>query len=86
VTPIEDARNLGPKTGVRLRAIGVETLEDLRSMGWREVCERLAAFDPAAIHLTFFQAVAGAEFDVDWRELDPQIDAEVRRLRDSLRT
>lgn len=79
-TPIEHARNLSDLTGGELRGVGIETLEDLRRVGWREACLMLVSENPQRINLNAFTAIIGAEMDLDWRNVDPKLKEEARQM------
>jgi hypothetical protein len=84
-TPIEDARNLGPKTGAELRAVGIGTLEKLRDIGWEAALERVIERFPERANLNMAAALIGAERDCDWREVSSNDKAYARKLLERLR-
>lgn len=77
MTPIEQARNLGPITAAELRRAGIRTVEDLRAMGWQEAWAKLVDVFPNRRNANMGYALAGADLDIDWRELPPAVKAEV---------
>ena len=77
-TPIEAAKNIGPVLGAELRSLGVETLENLRAIGWERAFTRLVEMYPDRVNLNAVCALAGAVEDTIWRRLEPQLKAEVR--------
>ncbi|MBM3755694.1 MAG: hypothetical protein FJW38_17125 [Acidobacteria bacterium] len=77
MTPIEDARNLGPKSAAVLRRAGVRTVEDLREMGWQEAWARVVEIFPNRRNTNMGYGLAGACLDVDWRKLPAEVRAEV---------
>ena len=79
-TPIEKARNLGPKTGADLRVIGVDTLEKLTTLGWCEALERIAVAFPDRANLNMARALIGAVEDVGWLEISPSDLGEARLI------
>ena len=78
--PLSGARNLGPVTAVELRAAGIESLAQLRELGWEEACARWAALFPARLNLNAFCAVIGALEECDWRAVPPERKESARRL------
>lgn len=68
-TKISEARNLGPRTEQELNAIGVMSLEDVKKLGWEEVCFRYISSYPGRLNLNLVYAMIGAVKDQDWRGL-----------------
>lgn len=58
--PIEDAMNLGPATGARLREVGISTVEKLVEVGWEDAMLRLVERDRGCIHTMLAWALMGA--------------------------
>ncbi|HBY59099.1 MAG TPA: hypothetical protein DEH78_04715 [Solibacterales bacterium] len=81
MTPIEEARNLGPVTGAELRALGIATIERLRELGWQEAWALWRERFPERAHLIAGYAIAGAAEDADWRKLPDWLKREVGRAR-----
>lgn len=77
-------RLLGPTCDPELASLGLETVEDLRELGWEEVCVRWAEAFPLRLNLNAFYGVVAAIEGVDWRELDDGWKRRVRALRDRL--
>ncbi len=77
-------RLLGPTCDPELASIGIETLDDLRELGWEEVCARWADAYPLRLNVNAFVGVVAAIEGVDWRELDPAWKSRIRALRDRL--
>jgi DNA transformation protein len=84
-SPIEDARNLGPISGQEFRSIGIDTVEKLVEIGWREACLRLVDRYPKRINLNAFTAIIGATTGEDWRNVDPELKKEAQVLLKSLK-
>lgn len=61
--PIEDAINLGPATGARLREVGISTVEKLIEVGWEEAMLRMVERDAGNIHTMLAWALMGAVED-----------------------
>jgi hypothetical protein len=59
-TPIEQAMNVGPVVSEELRSLGIETLEQLRNLGWeRAVTQWMFAY-PRRLHPVAAYALIGA--------------------------
>jgi len=73
---ISDLRNLGPKSESWLNEIGVFTLADVRRVGSVEICRLLKHQGlPASLNLVY--AIEAMLLEIDWRELPPQLKAEL---------
>lgn len=68
-TPIRKARNLGPVSASILPDLGIETVEDLRKLGWEEVAMRVMAEHPRFINLNMLRALIGVFHDRDFRDI-----------------
>ncbi|MBM3727868.1 MAG: hypothetical protein FJW40_20895 [Acidobacteria bacterium] len=77
--------NLGPVCTAELAAIGITAVEQIRELGWREVCLRWVEAYPSRINLNAFTGVIGAEHGVHWQRVDPALKQEARRLIQRLR-
>ncbi len=84
-TPIEEARNLGPASGLLLREVGIESLEQLQSIGWQDVLEKACRRFPEAMNLNFATALIGAEIDYDWRRVPSALKTEAKRIINELK-
>lgn len=74
---IASLRNLGGKSEIWLNEIGVYTREDLEKLGSLEIYRILRQRGyPASLNLVY--AIEGALADIDWRELSPNLKAELR--------
>lgn len=78
-------KNLGPISAARLRAVGIDSPEDLRRLGAVEAFLRLRRGLPFDISLVFLYALHGAVTDTDWRQLSESTRARLRRevMKDS---
>lgn len=85
-TPIEEGKNLGPMTGVELRSIGIETIEQLKRQGWEQVFQKLVALYPHRLNLNMLYSLAGATYDVNRRQLDPDLKVECKNLFNEMNT
>lgn len=79
-TPIEEARNLGPVSGGELRSLGIETVEQLKAMGWEKAFHRLCELYPHRANMNMLKSLIGAVDDVDWRKLDSEQKAEAKAV------
>ncbi|MFO0584329.1 MAG: TfoX/Sxy family DNA transformation protein [Anaeromyxobacter sp.] len=75
---------LGPTCAPELASIGLETVEDLRELGWEEACIRWVEAFPLRLNVNAFYGVIAAVEGVDWRELDEGWKRRARALRDRL--
>ena len=75
--PIESLRNLGPKNGQWLRAVGIHSIADLRSIG-PVVAYRIIKRRQPSTSLNLLWAMTAGLEDQDWRDLG---DAAKLRLR-----
>ena len=66
-------RNIGPVTVRQLRSIGIHTPAELFELGAAEVYVRLKRADPERVTRTMLWALAGAELDIDWRQVPSDI-------------
>ena len=69
-TPIELAKNIGPRRGMDLRSLGIETLEQLQIEGWEEIAIKAMELSPEICTLGFLKALAGAATDQGPNTLD----------------
>lgn len=81
---IEKARNLGPVIGSELRPLGIDTVERLREIGWKEAWAMLCARHPERVHLLCGYALLGAEYDLDCMKLPEHYKAQVKAARKQL--
>lgn len=85
VTPIEQARALGPTVGAELRRIGISTKEELLEIGWQEAWVRLIERYPGRLNRNCAYGLAAAVLDIDWRQLPPGVKQEIATLAQQLR-
>jgi hypothetical protein len=74
----------GPVTSPELASLGLHTAEDLRELGWEEVCIRWVEAFPLRLNLNAFYGLIAAVEGVDWRSLDENWRTRARTLRDRL--
>lgn len=79
-TPIESAKNIGPKRGMDLRSLGIETLEQLQEEGWEEIAVKALELYPEICTPGFFKALAGAATEQKVNSLDPGTRATIKSL------
>lgn len=75
---------LGPTCGPELAAIGIETVDDLRELGWEEACIRWSEAFPLRLNVNAFYGIVAAIEGVDWRTLDAGWKARIRALKTRL--
>lgn len=85
MTPIEQARNLGPTSGAELRSVGIESLEQLIDIGWEEAFEKWVIAYPERVNLNAATALIGAVENCDWREVPASLKSEAKVLVRSYR-
>lgn len=77
ISEISRLRNLGGKSEAWLNGIGVFTLDDLKRLGSVEIY-RLLRQQGINGTLNLVYAIEGAINDLDWRELPPQMKADLK--------
>ena len=82
---MDKARNLGPTTAAVMRRAGIKTVEDLRALGWQEAWARVVEMFPNRRNANMGYSLAGADLDIDWRRLPPEVKAEVKAMLARLR-
>jgi hypothetical protein len=85
LTPIEDARNLGPTSAGELAAAGITSREQLVELGWEEAFVRLVRAFPHRCNLNMCYALIGAIEDVDWRRIPATLKSDARETVRTLR-
>lgn len=84
-TPVEEGKNLGLTTGHEFRAVGIETLEQLKRIGWERAIEKVCHQFPHRINLNFISAVIGAVEEQSSRSLDADLKQQARDILEQLR-
>jgi len=82
-TPIEHA--MGPITAAELRSIGIDSVEKVRDMGWREVFLLWIEACPERINLNAAVSLVGAERGVSWLKVAPADKDRARAVVEGLR-
>jgi DNA transformation protein and related proteins len=77
--PLARMKNLGPISSARLRAVGIDSPEELKRVGAVEAYLRLKETHPFEISVVFLYALHGALTDTDWRQLNESTRARLRR-------
>lgn len=79
MSAVEDTVNIGKELGKRLRAVGIETQEELLKLGDDKAFKKLVAKfeDDACTHTRL--ALAGAVRGVRWHGLDKDLRAELTK-------
>ncbi len=72
-------RNLGPISAARLRAVGIDSPDELRRVGAVEAYLKLRESHPFEISVVFLYALHGAVTETDWRQLSESTRARLRR-------
>jgi DNA transformation protein len=76
--PIESLRNLGPKSGQWLWAVGIHSIADLRSIG-PVVAYRIIKQRQPSTSLNLLWAMAAGLEEKDWRDLAEAVKARLRK-------
>jgi DNA transformation protein len=76
--------NLGPVATTWLKAVGIETIEDLKGVGIEEAFGRMVAhgFNVNAVML---YAMEGAVMEKDWNKIDNKRRAELQKIAQSIK-
>jgi DNA transformation protein len=74
-----NVRNIGPVTVLQLQSLGIHTPAQFFDLGAAEVYVRLKQANPTRITRTMLWALAGAELDMDWRQVPASIKDELDR-------
>ncbi|MEQ8822183.1 MAG: TfoX/Sxy family DNA transformation protein [Sumerlaeia bacterium] len=85
MTPLEKARNIGPKCAAELEAVGIGSLEELRRMGWEVAYEIWTAAFPDRIHAMAAYALIGAVEDCNCLSLPEDLKRRARRATERMR-
>ena len=72
-------RNIGSKSAQYLKAVGIQTAEDLSEIGAVEGYHRTKAAFPDKVSLNMLYALQGALLDVPWNELPPDLAVKLRQ-------
>ncbi len=85
-TPIEEARNVGPVTAKELRAVGIDTVEKLKGMGWEAAFETIALAFPERLNVNMAVGLIGVVEDCHWQRVPAGMKAEARELVRALKS
>lgn len=75
---LADLKNLGPVSSARLKAVGIETPEDLRRAGAVDAYVRLKRQYPFETTLVALYALEGALTDTHWYTLPEETKVQLR--------
>lgn len=81
---IISVRNIGPKTGDWLRAVGINTRGDLEDLGAVEAYRRLKTAFPKQVSLNALYGLQAAILDMHWNDLPPDMKADLRAQLEKL--
>lgn len=79
-TPIEAAKNLGVVSGAELRALGIDTVERLKQIGWERAFTQWCEAYPQRLNGNAVLALVGAVEEQDRRQLDADLKGEAQSL------
>lgn len=71
-------KNMGPKTRLWLRDIGIHTLADLEALGAVEAYRRLKASRPHQVSLNALWGLQGAILNIHWNALPSDMKADLK--------
>ncbi len=77
-TPVEKLKNIGPKSGELLRAVGITTYGELAAVGTLESWRRVRAVAPYRVSTNWLFAIEGALTDTHWNRLPQPVMDELR--------
>jgi DNA transformation protein len=72
-------RNIGPKSSEWLASIGVNSLEDVATLGVVETYKRVKAAYPEKVTLNMLYGLQAALLDIPWNELPQDIKDQLRK-------
>ena len=77
-------KNMGPKSTEWLASVGIDTLDDVASIGVVESYLRVKAAYPDKVSLNLLYGLQAALLDLPWNELPPDIKAELKSKVENL--
>jgi DNA transformation protein and related proteins len=78
------AKNIGKELSERLKEAGINSIEDLKSLGSENAFIRIRTIDPSAC-LNMLYALEGAIEDIRWHDLDRVKKNELKDFFDTLK-
>lgn len=69
---------IGPKTAARLHEVGIDSLQDLESIGAVEAYKRLKLAFPRDVSLNALYSLHALLLGLHWKDLTPEIKAELK--------
>jgi hypothetical protein len=85
-TPLKGIKNFGPVTLPELESMGLKTLEQLRAIGWEDVCRRWVEYYPERLNANAFLGVLASIEGIIWTQATPEHRALARQLVAELRS
>jgi DNA transformation protein len=79
---LEGLKNLGPVSSRQLRAVGIETIQQLEKAGPVQAFQLVADLFPGETSVTFLYALQGALLDIPLNQITPE---DKERLREAVR-
>lgn len=79
MTPVHKGKNLGKMTALWCKEIGIESLEEIKSLGAVAVYTSLKAIRPTQVSLVCLWALEGAVTDTHWLKISKKRKAELKR-------
>jgi DNA transformation protein len=71
-------RNIGPKSAQWLKAVGIQTTDDLYEVGVLEAYRRAKSAYPDKVSVNMLYALQGALLDLPWNDLPPDMREKLR--------
>ena len=75
----------GPVCSPELRAVGIQSVEDIRALGWEEAYLRWVARFPARVNVNAAVGMVAAELGVPWLKVGVEDKEQARRVVARLR-
>jgi len=85
-TKLSELKNFGPVTLPELKLLGFEFVEDLRRVGFEDVCRRWVERFPERLNANAFLAVLATMEGLVWVKATPAMRKEARRLANEIRS
>ena len=85
-TPLKRIKNFGPVTLPELESMGLTTLEQLRAIGWEDVCRRWVEYYPERLNANAFLGVIASIEGIVWTRATSEHRALARQLVVELRS
>lgn len=78
-TPLSHLKGIGPKSRFWLHEMGINTVEEIESLGVVEVYKRLKIAFPNEVTLNMLYGLHAALLKIHWKAITPEMKAELQR-------